>query len=80
MPNKSRIVRDARTVLGMTQEELAAELGCARATVHRYETGKTEPKKVVLDRLESLAAAEGAPMDQGDAAFTFVDLLQESAA
>lgn len=75
MPDKSELVRDARTVLGMTQAELAAELGCARATVHRYETGKTEPKKVVLDRLKSLAAGDGTPLHQEEAPFTFVDLF-----
>jgi DNA-binding XRE family transcriptional regulator len=40
--------------MGMTQQELALRLGCARQTVVNYETGAREPSLSVLPRIASI--------------------------
>lgn len=45
-------IRNYRQLRGMTQAQLAEELGCAASTIAMYETGKREPD---FDQLEALA-------------------------
>ena len=42
-------LRDARVWRGYTQQDLASELGVGRSTVANYETGVSEPKKLVIN-------------------------------
>lgn len=44
---------------GLTQTEVAAALGTSRASVHRWETGRSTPD---VENLASLAAVYDAPM------------------
>ena len=41
-------LRKAREIAGFTQQELADQIGVARASVVNYETGRTEPNRPVL--------------------------------
>lgn len=55
MDNKQilgRNIMNYRTLRGMTQSQLASELGCAASTVAMYETGKREPD---MDTIEAIA-------------------------
>lgn len=45
MPDR---LRKAREVTGLTQAELADELGIARSSVANYEAGTTSPRRIVL--------------------------------
>ena len=47
-------IRTLRTRLGLTQEQLAANLGVSWATVQRWEKGKTKPSPLAEARLREL--------------------------
>jgi len=44
--NLSELVKEVRRQLGISQEDLARELGVSFATVNRWENGKTKPSKM----------------------------------
>ena len=43
-----------RTSLGFTQQQLADKLGTPQPTVARWETGKTKPHRLYVEKLEEL--------------------------
>jgi len=58
-----------RDRLGISQEQLARELGVSFATVNRWERGRTEPRRSALDllaQLEQLEALTSSPVEQAD--------------
>jgi len=44
--NFPELVKEVRRQLGLSQEELAHELGVSFATINRWENGKTMPSKM----------------------------------
>ena len=44
--NFPELLKEVRQKLGITQEELAHELGVSFATVNRWENGKTKPSRL----------------------------------
>lgn len=56
-------VKQLRTDLGLTQEQLALKLGVNQVTVSLYESGARNPGPATRDRLERLAqrAAKAKP-------------------
>src|SRR5579859_6853360 len=54
-------VRVLRSLLGITQEQMAQELGVSFATVNRWETGRRVPSASSQGRLDALAASAPAP-------------------
>ena len=46
------LVKQTRTSLALSQEDLAHALGVSFATVNRWENAKTEPSKLALRRFE----------------------------
>jgi transcriptional regulator with XRE-family HTH domain len=52
-------IQQARQELGLTQEELAARLGCTQAALSNYELGK---RRVYLTGLEQIADTLGKPL------------------
>jgi transcriptional regulator with XRE-family HTH domain len=42
----SKMVKDVRSQLGLSQEELAHELGVSFATINRWENGKTSASQL----------------------------------
>jgi len=56
MDNKdiSKIVRELRTDLGLTQEQFAAKLGVTYTTVNRWENNKGNPSPLAMLRIEKL--------------------------
>lgn len=53
-------VKTLRVGLGMTQEDLAHELGVTVSTVNRWENGHTRPSRLATAGLDRLAAERGA--------------------
>lgn len=47
-------IKDARTKLGMTQEEFAERLGVTFASVNRWENGKAKPQRSRIKAIQSL--------------------------
>jgi type I restriction enzyme M protein len=52
-------LRDLRSKLNISQEQLASRLNVSFATVNRWETGKAKPQKAQLDALQELFVDAG---------------------
>jgi transcriptional regulator with XRE-family HTH domain len=50
----SRVIRELRAALGLTQEQFAAKLGVTFSTVSRWENSKGEPSPLAMLRIEAL--------------------------
>lgn len=50
-------IKEIRTKLGLTQEELAQKLNVSFSTVNRWENGKTKPLPALLDRINELVSS-----------------------
>ena len=49
-------VREARSRLGLTQADFATRLSVAPLTVHRWESGQSQPRQLALERMEAIEA------------------------
>ena len=58
-PSIGMRIQHAREELGITQQELAAKLGCTQAALSNYELGK---RRLYLANLERIADALGKPI------------------
>ncbi|MFC1913758.1 multiprotein-bridging factor 1 family protein [Chloroflexota bacterium] len=47
-------IRDCRDRKGWSQENLARHLGVSLHTVHRWETGKTIPSPLAMEKLQKV--------------------------
>src|ERR671927_1037017 len=52
-------LRQLRSALNMSQEQLASKLEVSFATVNRWEAGKAKPQKAQLDAIQELFAESG---------------------
>ena len=57
--NFPQLVKDVRNQLGLSQEELAHELGVSFATINRWENGKTVPFKLARRQFEAFCEKHG---------------------
>lgn len=58
------MVRRLRSKLGLTQEELAHELGITVGTVNRWENGRFRPSKLARSTILEFAKKHGISLDQ----------------
>jgi len=58
-PSIGMRIQQAREELGITQQKLAARLGCTQAALSNYEMGK---RRLYLANLERIASALGKPL------------------
>ena len=56
MVNKdiSKMIRELRTALGLTQEQFAAKIGVTVSTVNRWENNKGKPSPLAMLRMEQI--------------------------
>jgi DNA-binding XRE family transcriptional regulator len=54
--NLPELVKEVRTQLGVSQENLARELGVSFATVNRWENGKSKPSKLAKVQFDNFCA------------------------
>jgi putative transcriptional regulator len=54
--NFAVMVREARRQMGLSQEELAHELGVSFSTINRWENAKTVPFKLARSQFEAFCA------------------------
>ena len=47
-------IRECRHLKGWTQEELARNIGVSLNTVQRWESGKTHPSPLAMEKLQEL--------------------------
>ncbi|MBW2299228.1 MAG: transcriptional regulator [Deltaproteobacteria bacterium] len=52
-PTFPELVKEVRRQLGISQEELAHELGVSFATINRWENGKTTPFKLARGQFDA---------------------------
>jgi len=57
-------IRRLRSKLGLTQEELARELGITVGTVNRWENGRFRPSKLARHTILEFARKHGVPVEQ----------------
>jgi len=57
------IVRRLRSKLGLTQEELAHELGITVGTVNRWENGRFRPSKLARSTIIEFAKKHGVSLE-----------------
>ena len=50
--------------MGLTQAEFAEKLSVTPLTVHRWESGQSRPRRLALERLDSLQDAHGAGVEE----------------
>jgi DNA-binding transcriptional regulator YiaG len=58
-------VRSLRQHLGLTQEQLAAEMGTRQQTISEWETGQYQPRGTSVRLLALIAEREGFPYRAG---------------
>ncbi len=56
-------IRHLRSKLGLTQEELARELGITVGTVNRWENGRFRPSKLARHTIVEFARKHGIPLE-----------------
>ena len=62
------IVRRLRSKLGLTQEELAHELGITVGTVNRWENGRFRPSKLARSTILEFAKKHGVSLESDNEA------------
>ncbi len=55
-----KMIRQLRADMGLTQQELAVQLGVALPTISRWETGRAKPSPLALQKIEDALANAGA--------------------
>jgi len=50
----SKMIRELRTTLGLTQEQFAAKIGATYSTINRWENNKGNPSPLAMLRIEKL--------------------------
>lgn len=53
------LIREARTSQGLTQEQLAEQVGLTRRTIHSMESGKFTPTRTSLDAVLEALGLQG---------------------
>lgn len=51
--NLQKVIREIRSQLGLSQEELAHALGVSFASINRWENGKSSPSKLARAQFEA---------------------------
>lgn len=51
--NLRRMIKEVRTQLGLSQEELAHALGVSFASINRWENGKASPSKLARAQFDT---------------------------
>lgn len=64
LTDAAAMVREARARMGLTQAEFAEKLSVTPLTVHRWESGQSQPRRLALERLDSLQDAHGASAEE----------------
>lgn len=57
-PELKRAIMQARNAKGMTQKDLALQLGCDAKTVQDYESGKAIPNNALIAKMERTMGAK----------------------
>ncbi len=51
-PEIGQLIRELRSLTGLTQEEFAASLGVTFSTINRWENGRSQPSPMAMARIQ----------------------------
>ena len=58
-PQVGKLVRDLRLLIGLTQEQFAAQLGATHSSVSRWERGISKPSPLAMQKVEGILQQMG---------------------
>ena len=73
-PHDAETLRTLRLVAGLSQSELAVQMGYSLKTISRWERGKGSPRLAVIDHLQKFVATQR-KASEGQRRFRFIDLF-----
>ncbi len=59
-PEASKLLREMRSHIGLTQEQLALNLGVTYSTTNRWENGRGKPSPLAVVKIEAMLEQMGA--------------------
>lgn len=59
-PEASKLIREMRAHVGLTQEQLAVHLGVTYSTLNRWENKRGTPSPMAIQKIESMLEQMGA--------------------
>lgn len=58
-PQIGKLIRELRLLMGLTQEQFAAELGVTYSSINRWENGRSKPSPLAMQKIEELLRQMG---------------------
>lgn len=58
-PEAGKLIREMRSHIGLTQEQLALHLGVTYSTTNRWENGRGNPSPLATRKIEAMIKAMG---------------------
>ncbi len=58
-PEIGKLVRELRVEVGLTQEQFAVELGVTCSSVNRWESGRSKPLPLAMEKIQGLLGQLG---------------------
>jgi transcriptional regulator with XRE-family HTH domain len=58
-PQIGKLVRELRLLMGLTQEQFAAELGVTYSSINRWENGRSKPSPLAMQKIEEMLRLRG---------------------
>ncbi|MEH2174470.1 helix-turn-helix domain-containing protein [Nostoc sp.] len=58
-PEVGKLIRELRSITGLTQELFAASLGITYSTVNRWEKGHAKPSSLAMQKIEGMLKEMG---------------------
>jgi len=53
-PQIGKFIRELRLLMGLTQEQFAAELGVTYSSINRWGNGRSKPSPLAMQKIEEL--------------------------
>lgn len=58
-PQISKLIRELRSLMGLTQEQFAVELGVTCSSINRWENGRSKPSPLAVQKIEEMLRQMG---------------------
>ncbi len=58
-PQIGKLIRELRSLMGLTQERFAVELGVTCSSINRWENGRSKPSPLAVQKIEEMLRQMG---------------------
>ncbi len=58
-PQAAKLIRELRSLFGLTQEQIALHLGVTYSTINRWENGRGNPSPMAIQKIEQILTRMG---------------------